>query len=311
VYIEAVRQVAAHPSFQEISRESMDDEDLENLVGPYWVHIGDDFVKDVVAAKELRMRTVWATELVRDKLVIGTNEADGGALTEVKKVEEFVKAVSEMKDIEMSIGAESYLADSIQREFVDAIVEEFHHLSDVLLKWHEDGMKTNEVPVPTIESLNANDPMNSKLAPESKNNPLSVTMPAMKDAIGDSSSTNALSSDSPKATPRTFRLVREDCTMDIPAPRQNRENKQMKEIMEMAQTDKSSGVFSFPVEDVQALCEGNMVLMIGVVDPDLQFTRSIFLRMTVQEVLSLTERNPVTLSLYMKKSAASPGFDIF
>jgi hypothetical protein len=107
-------------------------------------------------------------------------------------------------------------------------------------------------------------------------------------------------------------LVREDCRMDIPAHQQNRENKQMKEIMEMAQTDKSSGVFSsFPVEDVQALCEGNMVLMIGVVDPDLQFTRSIFLRMTVQEVLSLTERNPVTLSLYMKKSAASPGFDIF
>jgi FMN phosphatase YigB (HAD superfamily) len=48
-------------------------------VGPWWVHIGDDFFKDIVAAKESQMRTVWARELiegsVNDKGDKGSKEA--------------------------------------------------------------------------------------------------------------------------------------------------------------------------------------------------------------------------------------------
>ena len=36
----------------------------EDRIGPWWIHIGDDFTKDVVAAKNLNMRTVWVRELV-------------------------------------------------------------------------------------------------------------------------------------------------------------------------------------------------------------------------------------------------------
>ena len=54
-----------------------------------------------------------------------------------------------------------------------------------------------------------------------------------------------------------------------------------------------------------------MTLMVKVVDADLQFSREIFTEMTVQEVLRLTEKNPVTLTLSMKKNVESVGYDLF
>jgi ABC-type branched-subunit amino acid transport system ATPase component len=99
--------------------------------------------------------------------------------------------------------------------------------------------------------------------------------------------------------------------MDIPAPKLERETRTMKEVMTLAQLDKSSGVFSFPEEDVEALRKGKLVLMVKIGATDLQFSREIFVKMTVQEVLSLTDINPVTLTLYMKKAADSPSFDLF
>lgn len=36
-------------------------------VGPWWVHVGDDFEKDIVGAKQMGMRTVWCREFVLPK----------------------------------------------------------------------------------------------------------------------------------------------------------------------------------------------------------------------------------------------------
>jgi hypothetical protein len=323
VYIEAIRYVAAHPSFQDLGVEDIEnEEELENSVGPYWVHIGDDFVKDIVAAKSLKMRTIWATELIRDRLQKRNSE---GAATDdqsaTREVKDFVKEISEKRVVEMAIGADSYLADAMSQEFIDAVAEEFHQLSDILLDWHEEG---NQIQQLSRDAEARNEPELSealadlkKIAPKvedivtaTDDEILSVVLPDKsvreEDAVnGVRGSTNT------ETKPRAFRLEREAWTMDIPAPKLERETRTMKEVMTLAQLDKSSGVFSFPEEDVEALRKGNLVLMVKIGDTDLQFSREIFVKMTVQEVLSLTDINPVTLTLYMKKAADSPSFDLF
>ena len=97
-------------------------------------HLGQDFVKDIVAAKSLGMRTVWARELVLDKLKKAQNDL---ASTEPRRtVEDFVKQVSSQKVVQMSVGAEDYLAESLQEEFADAMIDSFADLADVLVEWH-------------------------------------------------------------------------------------------------------------------------------------------------------------------------------
>ena len=72
VYVTAIQQVAQLASVRDIfddnseSSSSMTDDMISDLIGPWWVHIGDDFMKDVVAGKYMGMRTIWAKELVQD-----------------------------------------------------------------------------------------------------------------------------------------------------------------------------------------------------------------------------------------------------
>lgn len=50
VYLEAIRQVASMPSMKDIFGDSPIDlsiDSLEDKVGPFWVHVGDDVAKDV------------------------------------------------------------------------------------------------------------------------------------------------------------------------------------------------------------------------------------------------------------------------
>jgi FMN phosphatase YigB (HAD superfamily) len=319
VYHEAIRHVGAHPSFADLSLRSMEDEDaLESFVGPYWVHIGDDFIKDVVAAKSLNMRSIWATELVRDKLEASRKSEDGKTVGG-KRVEDFVKEIANLKSIDMSVGADFYLADSLQEEFVDAVAEEFDHLAEILLGWHEEGRGSNDAPVissPEAGQDSTDTPTKLEIKSASKTsvslsadeNPLSVVMPNTPSESRTSEGSKEMASDS---RPRAFRLIREECNMDVPAPLLDRATRNMKDILTLAQRDKSSGVFSFLSADVDALREGKMTLMVKVVDADLEFSREIFTGMTVQEVLSLTDKNPVTLTLSMKKSVESVGFDLF
>ena len=80
VYLRGVARALEHPSLHDVlpleinkftstGERRLTEEALEDLVGPWWVHVGDDFLKDCVAAKNLNMRTIWARELVRDHMV--------------------------------------------------------------------------------------------------------------------------------------------------------------------------------------------------------------------------------------------------
>jgi hypothetical protein len=116
---------------------SLSDDELEELAGPWWVHIGDDFVKDIVAAKNLNLRSIWARELVLDKLIdkstsVAAARADA---TKPRTVEDLVQTVGGMKVIEMSIGADDYLAESLQSEFADVIVDQFSDIPEILNQW--------------------------------------------------------------------------------------------------------------------------------------------------------------------------------
>ena len=296
------------------------------------MHIGDDFVKDVVAAKTLNMRAIWATELIQDKLRkqqaesrINSNQsapADDGK--NKMNVEKFVQKVSEMKVIEMPVGADNYLVDSIQREFVDAVVDDFSNLAPTISKWHEDGVRAVELQRPTTEILvntGTTEVVVDSIYPNDDNNPLSVVLPDemvnVKSDVASGMMTNKSNGKEPAATSavpaesRVFRLVRDDCKMDVPAPLLDRDIRKMKDVLEMAQMDKSSGVFSFPADDIQAFREGKLVLMIDVIDANITFSREIFVGMTVNEVLALTDKNPLELSLSMKTAAPDTGFDLF
>lgn len=139
VYLEAVAHVLeSHSHLHEaLGLDGASEMSVEELLGPWWVHVGDDFIKDVVAAKGLSMRTVWCRELVLD-------QGSRAPLSERKPertVEELVKQVSEMEVIRMHVGSEDYLADSVHREFADAIVDKFADVSKRLLEWHSEAMQ--------------------------------------------------------------------------------------------------------------------------------------------------------------------------
>ena len=61
VYLRGVARAMQHPSLRDLLSDAtadgggddLSEQALEDLVGPWWVHIGDDFVKDCVAAKNL------------------------------------------------------------------------------------------------------------------------------------------------------------------------------------------------------------------------------------------------------------------
>ena len=332
VYLEAAKQhVFKHPSFDDIEISNLDaDDELENAIGPYWVHIGDDFMKDVVAAKGLKMRTIWATELIRDKLKKEATNQKSSTEEEVpstttnndeQDLKAFVKKMADKKTISMTLGDDYYLADSMREEYVDAIAEEFQHLSDILLDWHNEGTKntaaaisksntaaTSENVTPTVKvGGTTNAEKMSSLTEPSIDDIVTVVLP---DEVSDDT-TNGGGASSSKAKARAFRLIREDCTMDIPAPVENRESRTMQDVMVLAQMDKSSGVFAFPISDVEGLRIGKRVMMVNVGGTVLELSKDIFASMTVQEVLNFTDENPVTLSLYMKDASDAPSFDIF
>jgi len=117
-----------------IVSSSWSDDFVENLICSWWVHIGDDFVKDIVAAKSLNMRTIWVKELVQGK--IQTIEHSSVAKNS-RTVQDLVKEVSQSTVVEMQVGAEDYLAQSLEAEFADAVVHQFADLRDVIYGWHE------------------------------------------------------------------------------------------------------------------------------------------------------------------------------
>ena len=138
MYVEAIRIVTEHPSVQDIFGSiQLSEEAIEDIIGPWWVHVGDDFMKDVVPAKELKMRSIWARELILTRTETKKDEVT----TPKKSMEEFVKEVADKKVIEMAIGADDYLVDSLRREFADAVVDSFGELGGVIADWQQEALR--------------------------------------------------------------------------------------------------------------------------------------------------------------------------
>ena len=252
-------------------------------------------MKDIVAAKSLNMRSIWATELIQHKLQASGEDGVSPSLSD-KDVEKFVKEISEMKVISMSIGSDSYLADTLQGEFVDAVAERFEDIADIIERWHDaanEQAKVEKAPNMIQNEDTTNEYLSLSTQPDDKNK------------------SGQKATEVQPAKPRAFRIFREDCKMDIPAPLKNREQAVMLDVMTMAQLDKSSGVFSFSADDVEAIRNGKAVLMIKVVDADLEFTKDIFSQMSVSEVLDIAEENPLRLSLSIREKQHTDGFDLF
>ena len=168
VYMKAIKEAASHPHLSDIfNKVDIEDVDiLEDIVGPWWVHVGDDFLKDIVAAKDLGMRSIWAKELVPD-----LREPDPPKLP-TKSVEEFVKEMSnKLADnsvIEMTVGADDYLARSLRDEFADSTVFTFADIGATVTTWHQQADVTlnqggNDLPVEN--SLSTSDPNTHTSAP--------------------------------------------------------------------------------------------------------------------------------------------------
>ena len=140
VYMEAIKQV--------VSTHFNDDDSIykitEDKVGPWWIHVGDDFVKDIVAGKGIGMRTVWARELIKEKLAQQSEKTLDASKETERSVQDFVKQLSAQKVIQMQVGAEDYLAESLQSEFADAIIDSFDDLADVLITWHANGLEVGQ-----------------------------------------------------------------------------------------------------------------------------------------------------------------------
>ena len=112
-------------------------------VGPWWVHVGDDFFKDVVASKEFRMRSVWVRELIGDDSFHRNKKAEEkNSERKQRSVHDLVNEISEKNGvIEMSIGDSEFLMNSLHEEFSDAILNRFDDLCDLLIEWHEEGKR--------------------------------------------------------------------------------------------------------------------------------------------------------------------------
>ena len=145
-YMESETEITAStPHWKLIDQDSV--EAFSEAVGPWWVHIGDDFFKDVVAAKESQMRTVWARELIGGS---ANDKGDNDSKEETEKkqqqrgVNDLVKDVSNSDKgvLKMAIGESDFLSESLHDEFSDAILDKFDELSGLLTKWHDEGKGT-------------------------------------------------------------------------------------------------------------------------------------------------------------------------
>lgn len=138
IYDAAILEIVSDPSLNHVF-----DIDLKNNIDTildqsfnWWVHVGDDFVKDIVATKDLGMRSIWCRELIMDKLP--KEEIKQKPKTDLV---EFKKNVADQAILKMSIGAEDYLMEALHDEFADAIVDDFRDVAKVISAWHGEGTR--------------------------------------------------------------------------------------------------------------------------------------------------------------------------
>jgi FMN phosphatase YigB (HAD superfamily) len=303
---------------------------LEGLIGPYWCHVGDDFLKDVVPAKNLGMRTIWSVGLVKDMLLkqATTSSSRTTSSDENEKNEsttgsmdigEFMKQVSSQTVVTMGIGADDYLASSLTSEFVDAVADDFEDIGRILLEWNNASMTKSNYGDASSSGRDECEKLASSSGDDFTVNGTESQQPSNELPVATVGSTVAIEGSQNPATaaavefvmPRVFRIVRDDCSMDTPAPLKDRDVRTMKDVMSMAQMDKSSGVFAFDPQDVLATKERTKVLMIRIGDTGVEFSRDVFTSMSVNEVLSFSQDNPLTLELSIKDAVNADSFDLF
>lgn len=134
------------PTWKDVDPDAV--EAFSDAIGPWWVHIGDDFFKDVVAAKEFRMRSVWVRELIGGAKAFGGGVVTTDSSTSERKrsVEDLVNDIAKSNGaITMEIGDSDFLANALHEEFSDAILDRFADLSDLLIQWNEEGYSEAEI----------------------------------------------------------------------------------------------------------------------------------------------------------------------
>ena len=320
VYLQAIREaIALRPDiFSDLlpmdDAGEFDNETLENIVGPYWCHIGDDFLKDIVAAKDMKMRTIFAVGLIKDKLL--ANEPKSGDSD--MDMAEFLKKVSSQTIVTLGIGADDYLANALHGEFVDEVANDFSEIGKILLQWHKEAADSAITIGTSINGKEEEPPKPPPMATTDfqEQTILEIIEPSPSTAVTVGLPVTPIANKNEQGevdfiVSRAFRIVREDCSVDIPAPLRKRDERIMNEVMGMAQREKSSGVFAFDPADVVSLSQGKKVLMIAVGGAELEFSRETFSVMTVEEVLNLTDENPVELSLSMTEASDQQSFDLF
>jgi FMN phosphatase YigB (HAD superfamily) len=151
------------PSWKDVDPDAV--EAFSEAVGPWWVHIGDDFFKDIVAAKEFRMRSVWVRELIGGARAFGGSAAAAAAAAttseRTRSVEDLVEEIAKSNGvITMAIGDSDFLTSALHEEFSDAILDRFADLSNLLIKWNEEGTNksesvaySEEVIYPNVETI--------------------------------------------------------------------------------------------------------------------------------------------------------------
>lgn len=130
--------IPKQPSWKDVDPDAVDA--FSEAVGPWWVHIGDDFFKDIVAAKEFRMRSVWMRELIGGAKAFGGADEGTSPGTKKRSVEDLVNDIAKNNGaITMAIGDSDFLTSALHEEFSDAILDRFADLSDLLVQWNEEG----------------------------------------------------------------------------------------------------------------------------------------------------------------------------
>ncbi len=149
IYLEAAKNVFQtyptlfHDMMAKITmiNDEISDDQIEELIGPWWIHIGDDFIKDIVASNSLKMRNIWTRELCSTKKVDvppGEQQRQAQEQPSQRSVDDLMQVVNEKKVVEMSIGADTYLADTVSGEFATAVVDELRHVANILRKWQDE-----------------------------------------------------------------------------------------------------------------------------------------------------------------------------
>jgi FMN phosphatase YigB (HAD superfamily)/ribosomal protein L40E len=136
-------------SWRDVEEETI--ETFSEAVGPWWIHVGDDFFKDIVASKSFGMRSIWVRELIaKNQSIITAKET-----SIQQKVERTVQDLENEKEdgvLKMAIGESKFLASTLHDEFSDAILEKFEQLENLLIGWHEEGLKEQAELDSTFES---------------------------------------------------------------------------------------------------------------------------------------------------------------